>query len=55
MVSVNIYGLINNIMRTVKMSSFDIVMQLVVCKILLICLILWDGKIKKNSVNLFHN
>ena len=36
------------------MSSFDIVMELVVCKILLICLILGDGKTKKISVNLFH-
>ena len=36
------------------MISFDIVMQLVVCKILLICLILGDGMWKKVSVNLFH-
>ena len=36
------------------MISFDIVMQLVVCKILLICLILRDGMWKKVSVNLFH-
>ena len=44
----------NNNMRTVRMSSFDIVMQLLVCKILLICLILGDEKTKKISVNLLH-
>ena len=54
MTFVNIYGLRNNIMITVRMSYFDIVMQLVVCKILLICLILRDGKTKKISVNLCH-
>ena len=54
MTFVNIYGLRNNIMITVRMSYFDIVMQLVVCKILLICLILGDGMWKKVSVNLFH-
>ena len=43
---VNIYGLRNIIMRTIRMSSFDIVMQLVVCKILLNCLIFGDGKMK---------
>ena len=52
MTFVNFYGLRNNIMITVRMSYFDIVMQLVVCKILLICLILMDGKTKKISVNL---
>ena len=43
---VNIYGLRNIIMRTIRMSSFDIVMQLVVCKILFNCLIFGDGKMK---------
>ena len=43
---VNIYGLRNIIMRTIRMSSFDIVIQLVVCKILLNCLIFGDGKMK---------
>ena len=52
MTFVNFYGLRNNIMITVRMSYFDIVMQLAVCKILLICLILMDGKTKKISVNL---
>ena len=32
MTFVNVYGLRNNIMRTVRMSSFDRVMQLPVCK-----------------------
>ena len=53
MIFVNIYGLRNNIMKTVRMSSFSIVMQLVVRKILLNCLILGDGKTKKVFVNLF--
>ena len=47
MIFVNMYGLRNNIMRTARMSSFNIVMQLVVCKILLICLTLGDKKRKK--------
>ena len=54
MIFVNVYGLRNNIMKTVRMSSFSIVMQLVVCKILLNCLILGDGKTKKVFVNLFY-
>ena len=35
MVFVNIYGLRNNIIGTIRMSYFDIVKQLVVCKVLL--------------------
>ena len=50
----NIYGLRNNIMRTIRMGSFDIVMKLVVCKICLICLILVYGKAKKLFMNSFY-
>ena len=52
----NIYGLRNNIMRTIRMGSFDIVVLLilVVCKICLICLILVYGKTKKLFMNSFY-